>query len=252
MIVIWYSYIIIQCAARNPATVPFCCLHFWEFFDFLIVFAMEFSRFWEARVVIFGYFGSPGAGVFVDLWLAFILEDGASVRVGKCYWLGGVGGWGPYFISFLRKTPKCTYVLINTVRIIMLVSVFFFWKKPPEDPAYWSNAGVCLHGFLCMHKILVHAQHSCACTTLLCMHWRDQGPRPGPKTKTAAGRAVFCFGSRPWSLAPPVHAQECCAYTECCACTRILCMRKNLVYFSKCFNLFLVRLGTSFVHTILV
>ena len=32
-----------------------------------------------------------------------------------------------------------------------------------------------------MHKILVHAQHSCACTTLLCMLWardpRDQRPK---------------------------------------------------------------------------
>ena len=28
----------------------------------------------------------------------------------------------------------------------------------------------------------------------------------------------------PWALAPPVHAQE------CCACTRVLCMDKNLVH----------------------
>ena len=55
--------------------------------------------------------------------------------------------------------------------------------------------------FLCMHKILVHAQHSCACTTLLCMHWRGQGPRLGPKKEQ-----------------PRV-----------CACTGILCMHKNLV-----------------------
>ena len=31
-------------------------------------------------------------------------------------------------------------------------------------------------------------------------------------------------GSRRWSLAPPVHAQE------CCACTGVLCMHKNLVH----------------------
>ena len=58
--------------------------------------------------------------------------------------------------------------------------------------------------FLCMHKILVHAQHSCACTTLLCMHWRGQGPRPGPK-KSAGGPA--------WA-----HAQG------------VLCMHKKLVH----------------------
>ena len=78
--------------------------------------------------------------------------------------------------------------------------------------------------FLCMHKILVHAQHSCACTTLLCMHWRRDpkrtlGVRPGP--------ALFLGpGLGPWPLQcmhkRVVHAQE------CCACTRILCMHKNL------------------------
>ena len=61
-----------------------------------------------------------------------------------------------------------------------------------------------------MHKILVHAQDSCACTTLFCMHntlvhalvgtqKKRWGVRPGP---------AFLFGSRPWSLAPPVHAQK--------------------------------------------
>jgi len=82
-----------------------------------------------------------------------------------------------------------------------------------------------------MHKILVHAQHSCACTTLLCMHWRGQGPRPGPKKKqprVRPGAAAFLLGPSlsPWPLQcmhkSVVHAQE------CCACTRILCMHKNL------------------------
>ena len=36
---------------------------------------------------------------------------------------------------------------------------------------------------------------------------------------TGGGR--FFVGSWPWSLAPPVHAQE------CCACTRVLCMHKK-------------------------
>ena len=73
--------------------------------------------------------------------------------------------------------------------------------------------------FLCMHYTLVRAQHSCACTGGA----RDQGRDP---TKSAGGPAwaSVLFGSPPWSLAPPVHAQE------CCACTRVLCMRKNLVH----------------------
>ena len=34
---------------------------FGDFLHFRIIFAMGFSRFWVARVVIFGYFGSPAA-----------------------------------------------------------------------------------------------------------------------------------------------------------------------------------------------
>ena len=63
-----------------------------------------------------------------------------------------------------------------------------------------------------MHKILVHARDSWACTTLLCMH------------------------------STLVHAQECCACTrsvvhaqESCACTRILCRHKNLFCVHKRF-----------------
>ena len=45
--------------------------------------------------------------------------------------------------------------------------------------------------FLCMHKLLEHAQHSCACKTLLCMHWarepRGQGPGLGPKEAAVQG-----------------------------------------------------------------
>ena len=75
--------------------------------------------------------------------------------------------------------------------------------------------------FYCMHKILVHAQHSCACTTLLCMYWarepRGQGPSQGPGAgpgtqkgsgpKPGTGPAAF-LGPMPgpwplaWSLAP--------------------------------------------------
>ena len=74
---------------------------------------------------------------------------------------------------------------------------------------------------LCMHKILVHAQHSCACTTLLCMHWRGQGPRPRPKTKKSSrgsgpGR-LFFLGP---ALVPGTSS----------ACTRVLCMHKSIVH----------------------
>ena len=97
-----------------------------------------------------------------------------------------------------------------------------------------SNKGLCSGPrFLFMHKILVHAQHSCACTTLLCMHWRGQGRRPGPNRKAAAclsrGGCFFLgHGLGPWPLQcmhkGVMHAQE------CCACTRILCMHRNLVH----------------------
>ena len=92
-----------------------------------------------------------------------------------------------------------------------------------------------------MHNTLLHAQHSCACTKLLCMHWRGQGPRPGPKTKQARVRPgahnipfysyiiimtqakdpkqMFVF--RPKIL---VHAQD------SCACTTLLCVINTLVH----------------------
>ena len=61
--------------------------------------------------------------------------------------------------------------------------------------------------------ILVLAQDSCACTTLLRMHNTLVHALEGPGTKAGTQKK-----------APPrvVHAQE------CCACTRILCMHKNL------------------------
>ena len=75
--------------------------------------------------------------------------------------------------------------------------------------------------FLCMHNTLVYAQHSCACTTLLSMHWRGQGPRPGPKNKRCqvwrGGVAFFC-----WVLALSPGPSS--------ACTRVLCMHKSVVH----------------------
>ena len=81
--------------------------------------------------------------------------------------------------------------------------------------------------FLCMHNILVHAQHSCACTGGA----RAQGRDPTKKQPPRAGPAAVFFGVLGsglglWPLQcmhkSVVHAQE------CCACTRILCMHENL------------------------
>ena len=91
-------------------------------------------------------------------------------------------------------------------------------------------------------KILVHAQDSCACTTLLCMHntlvhaLEEPGPKAGTQKKSAAGPArggCFCLGPGigPWPLQcmhkTVVHAQD------CCACTGILCMHNNLDSFER-------------------
>ena len=67
--------------------------------------------------------------------------------------------------------------------------------------------------FLCMHKILGHAQHCCACTTLLCMHWAREPGGPGPLPFQVPGLV-----SGPW-LGPWPSA-----------CTRVLCMHKNVVH----------------------
>jgi len=80
-----------------------------------------------------------------------------------------------------------------------------------------------------MHKILVHAQDSCACTTLLCMHNTPVHALDGPGTKarTQTKRqprvrpraAVLLLGPSigPWPRQcmhkSVVHAQECCKQT---------------------------------------
>ena len=134
---------------------------------------------------------------------------------------GGAGG--PYFMSFLRNSHKCKYVFINTHYCVF--RRLFSRKKPPEAAHLPNNRGLFLGPrFLCMHKILVHAQHSCVCTTLMCMHWRGQGPRPGPQKKqplVRPGATVFLLGPGlgPWTLQcmhkSVVHAQEWCACTRC-------------------------------------
>ena len=61
-------------------------------------------------------------------------------------------------------------------------------------------------------KILVHAQDSCACATLLCMHNTLVHALEGPGPKAGTKKRVLCMHKS------VVHAQE------SCACTRILSM----------------------------
>ena len=74
-------------------------------------------------------------------------------------------------------------------------------------------------------KILVHAQDSCACTTLLCMHntlvHALEGP--GPKAGTRKERWGSGLGQRSFwvrALGPGPSS----------ACTRVLCMHKSVVH----------------------
>ena len=65
-----------------------------------------------------------------------------------------------------------------------------------------------------MHRILVHAQHFCACTGGA----RDQGWDPNKKQPPRAGPAAVFF----WvpALVPGLSS----------ACTRVLCMHKSVVH----------------------
>ena len=56
-----------------------------------------------------------------------------------------------------------------------------------------------------MHKILVHAQDSCACTTLLCMHDKHSCACTGPGNPGARDQAR---GQRPGLGPNLVHALE--------------------------------------------
>ena len=78
-------------------------------------------------------------------------------------------------------------------------------------------------------KILVHAQDSCACTTLLCMHntlvhaLEGSGTKAGTQKKQpprAGLAAVFCWVP---ALVPGPSS----------ACTRMLCMHKSVVHAQK-------------------
>ena len=85
---------------------------------------------------------------------------------------------------------------------------------------------------LCMHTTLVHAQHSCACTGP-----GNPGARPGTQKGSWAGprpwTAAF-LGPRPgpWPLAWSLGSLAQCMHKslvraqECCACTRILGLQR--------------------------
>ena len=97
---------------------------------------------------------------------------------------------------------------------VFLNDMLAFWasKKPLCDYVVTTSQ---MSRFLCMNKILVHAEHSCAYTTLLCMHWRGQGPRPGPTKKRAGPGGLF------WVLTLGPGPSS--------ACTRVLCMHKSVL-----------------------
>ena len=94
-------------------------------------------------------------------------------------------GGGPGSSRQPSKTPEITF--FNT--FVYRICIPFFIMI-----CYWPGFNVKTSRFLCVHKILVHAQDSCACKRILCM------------------QNTF------------VHAQD------SCACTRFLCMHKNLVH----------------------
>ena len=75
-----------------------------------------------------------------------------------------------------------------------------------------------IYYYVRIKEYIVHAQDSCACTTLLCMH----------NTLVRAQHSCACTGGARAQGPDPknslVHAQE------CCECSRILCMHKNLVH----------------------
>ena len=87
--------------------------------------------------------------------------------------------------------------------------------------------------YVTIKRYIVSTQEiSCACATLLCMllarEPRGQGPKKAAGPVPGPGRAFF----GPWplgSLAKSMHKSVEHAQ-ECCACTRILCMHKNLVH----------------------
>ena len=57
------------------------------------------------------------------------------------------------------------------------------WKRRTKTYQEQLNKSSNESRFFCMHKILVHAQHSCASTTLLCMHNTLVHALEGPGTK---------------------------------------------------------------------
>ena len=80
------QYLLSSALRAIPPPCLFVGFIFWDCLHFWIVLAMEFSRFWEAKVVNFGHFGSPGALFrgsgphFDDFWVCC---DFGSVRERK-------------------------------------------------------------------------------------------------------------------------------------------------------------------------
>ena len=62
--------------------------------------------------------------------------------------------------------------------IYMAMSIWFPYQIFATNATCLGNPLiVCMQKILCMHKILVHAQDSCACTRFSCMHTIKGFPR---------------------------------------------------------------------------
>ena len=78
----------------------------------------------------------------------------------------------------------------------------------------------------------MYAQDSCACTRFLCMHntlvHALEGPGPKAGTQKKERRGPARGGALFW--VPALGPGPSSACTRVCACTRVLCMHKNLVH----------------------
>ena len=62
------------------------------------------------------------------------------------------------------------YYYVRIKRYIVSTQELCLQKTYQDVPRKSENTCQKCTIFLCMHKILAHAQHSCACTRILCMY----------------------------------------------------------------------------------
>ena len=104
--------------------------------------------------------------------------------------------------------------IFRAIFIIMPRCIMHKWKRRTKTYQEKLDLLSTKSKFLCMHKILVHAQHSCACTGGARAQGRDptKSSRPGPDQ----GRFFVWVPA----LVPGPFS----------ACTGVLCMHKSVVY----------------------